>query len=73
MVSWTNDRKDRLKLHYEQFNTPSDEILKDRNLLEEFTSSFNTKFTPPEKFSPKDVAHQLLKLRKSGELPRIRR
>jgi hypothetical protein len=73
MVAWKNDTKDKLKLHYKQFNTPSDQILKDRDLLEKFTSSFNAKFTPDEQFAPKEIADQLLKLRKSGELPRIRK
>lgn len=72
MESWGKDKIEKLKLHYRQFNTPSDQIVKDKDLLENFTSWFNSKFSPQEEFTPKEVADQLFKLRKSGKLPRIR-
>ncbi len=73
MASWGKDKIDKLKLHYRQFNTPSDQIVKDQDTLEKFTEWFNAKFSPQEEFTPKEVADQLFKLRKSGKLPRIRK
>jgi len=72
MASWGKDKIEELKLHYRQFNRPSDQIVKDKDLLEKFTKWFNVKFTPNEEFTPKEVADQLFKLRKSGKLPRLR-
>ncbi len=72
MRNWGEHKIEKLKLHYKQFNTPSDQIVKDKALLEKFTSWFNAEFTPKEPFTPKEVADQLFKLRKSGKLPRIR-
>ena len=72
MANWGKHKIEKLKLHYRQFNTPSDQIVKDKKLLENFTSWFNEKFSPQEEFTPKEVADQLFKLRKSGKLPRIR-
>lgn len=72
MANWGKHKIEKLKLHYRQFNTPSDQIVKDKELLENFTSWFNAKFSPQEEFTPKEVADQLFKLRKSGKLPRIR-
>jgi len=72
MASWGKHKIEKLKLHYRQFNIPSDQIVKDQDTLEKFTEWFNVKFTPQEEFTPKEVADQLFKLRKSGKLPRIR-
>jgi len=72
MANWGKHKIEKLKLHYRQFNTPSDQIVKDKELLENFTSWFNAKLSPQEEFTPKEVADQLFKLRKSGKLPRIR-
>ena len=72
MASWGKHKIEKLKLHYTQFNTPSDQIVKDQDLLGKFTEWFNAKFTPQEPVTPKEVADQLFRLRKSGNLPRIR-
>ncbi len=72
MASWEKHKIEKLKIHYRQFNKPSDQIVKDKDLLEKFTEWFNAKFTPDEEFTPKEVANQLFKLRKSGKLPRLR-
>jgi hypothetical protein len=72
MGKWQNDKIEKLKLHYKQFNVPSDQIIKDQEVLEKFTSWFNAKFTPQDEFTPKEVAGQLLRLRKAGKLPRLR-
>jgi len=73
MEKWTEHDIAKLKLHYKQFNIPSDQILKEREVLENFTEWFNAKFSPNNQFTPEDVADQLLKIRKSGKLPRIRK
>ncbi len=73
MRNWQEQEIEKLKLHYKQFNIPSDQIVKDNNLLQKFTSWFNAKFTPDSQFSPEQVADQLFKLRKSGKLPRVRK
>jgi hypothetical protein len=73
MEKWNENDIAKLKLHYKQFNIPSDQILKEKDTLEKFTEWFNEKFTPNNQFIPEDVADQLLKLRKSGKLPRIRK
>jgi hypothetical protein len=72
MGKWQNDKIEKLKLHYKQFNLPSDQIIKDQEVLENFTSWFNTKFVKDEHFNRKEVADQLLRLRKAGNLPRLR-
>ena len=72
MANWEEQETEKLKLHYTQFNMPSDQIIKDKDVLGNFTQLFNTKFTPNNDFEAKQVADQLLKLRKSGKLPRIR-
>jgi len=73
MKKWSESEIEKLQLHYKQFNIPSDQILKERDTLEKYTEWFNEKFTPNNKFTPEEVADQLLKLRKSGKLPRIRK
>ena len=46
MASWGKHKIEKLKLHYRQFNIPSDQIVKDQDTLEKFTEWFNVKFTP---------------------------
>ena len=71
MENWGENEIEKLKLFYKQFNVPSDQIVKDKNVLEKFTSRFSTETN--NKFSPKEVADQLFRIRKSGNLPTIRR
>ncbi|MFH1370791.1 MAG: hypothetical protein ABII09_05840 [Planctomycetota bacterium] len=73
MKKWNENDIEKLKLYYTQFNTPSDQIIKGKDTLGKFTEGFNEKFSPNIQFTPEDVADQLLKLRKSGKLPRIRK
>ena len=72
MRNWEEHEIEKLKLFYKHFNKPSDQIVKDKTLLDNFTSRFNARITTDEPFSSKEVADQLFKLRKSGNLPRIR-
>jgi hypothetical protein len=71
MGNWGHHEIEKLKLFYKQFNVPTDQIVKDNNILEKFTSRFNTEID--NNFSPKEVADQLFTLRKTGNLPRIRK
>jgi 5'-deoxynucleotidase YfbR-like HD superfamily hydrolase len=73
MERWSEAEIEKLKLHYKQSNIPSDQILKERDKLENFTEWFNTKFSHDHQFAPEDIADQLLKLRKGGKLPRVRK
>lgn len=72
MANWREQEIEKLKLHYRQFNIPSDQIIKDKDVLDRFTEWFNAKFTADDQFTAKQVADQLLKLRKGGKLPRVR-
>jgi len=73
MGEWEGTEIEELKLHYKECDIPSDELLKDEEQLQKLTSYFNAKSTPDQGFSQKKMADQLLKLRKSGKLPRLRR
>ena len=73
MEKWNEHEIEKLKLHYKQFNKPSDQIVKEKDVLEKFTEWFNEKFSPDKPFTPEEVADQLFKLRKNGKLPRIRK
>jgi len=73
MANWGESEIESLKLLYIEFNIPSDQIIKDKNILEKFTILLNAELKQNEDFAPKQVADELLKLRKSGKLPRIRK
>ena len=73
MANWGEYEIESLKLHYIEFNIPSDQIIKDKNVLEKFTTLLNAELKQNDDFAPKQVADQLLKLRKSGKLLRIRK
>ncbi len=70
MERWDNTEIESLKKWYQQNNVPSDQIIKDKDALDGFTESFNAKFNCNK--NTKDIADQLLKLRKKGLLPRVR-
>ena len=71
MGKWNNAEIENLKLWYRQNNVPSDQLIKDKNALDNFTERFNTKFGCDK--TSKDVAGQLLTSRKKGVLPRLRK
>ena len=73
MANWAEYEIQSLKLHYIEFNIPSDQIIKDKNVLEKFTTLLNAELKQNKDYVPKQVADELLKLRKSGKLPRIRK
>ena len=70
MGKWNDTEIEKLKLWYQKNNVPSDQLIKDRDVLDNFTEWFNTKFGCDK--TSKDIADQLLKLRKKGLLPRLR-
>ena len=72
MGKWESAEVEELKRFYEENDVPSDELVKDKIALDTFTANFNNRLSSGEHFSPKEVADQLFKLRKSGMLPRIR-
>ena len=73
MTNWGEYEIESLKLNYIEFNIPSDQIIKDKNVLEKFTTLLNAELKQNKDYAPKQVADELLKLRKSGKLPRIRK
>jgi len=73
MGRWSNEQIEQLKKLYEENYVPSDPLVKDKDALDKFTREFNKRVGPTADFTPKEVADQLFKLRKSGKLPKIRR
>jgi hypothetical protein len=73
MVNWKIEETGELKKLYKENNVPSDELVKDKEALENFTINLNKRINPQKNFSSKEIADKLFKLRKSGKLPRIRR
>jgi hypothetical protein len=72
MASWGNAEIEELKKFYKENNVPSDQLVKDKNALDEFVVTLNARIGADDNFSAKEVADQLFKLRKSGKLPRVR-
>lgn len=72
MGNWETEETEKLKKLYQEKNIPSDELVKDKEALENFTIEINKRITSQKHFSSKEIADELFKLRKSGKLPRIR-
>lgn len=72
MGKWGNNEIEELKRFYKENNVPSDQLIKVKSTLDNFTAKFNERFNPCQDFSSEEIADRLLKLRKSGKLPRIR-
>ena len=72
MEKWESFEIEELKRFYEENDVPSDELVKNKAALDAFTADFNNRINRDQHFSSKEVADQLFKLRKSGNLPRIR-
>jgi len=71
MEKWSDTEIEKLKLWYQQNNVPSDQLIKDKDALDKFTEWFNKELGCDK--TSKDVAGQLLILRKKGVLPRLRK
>jgi len=72
MGKWESSETEELKRFYKENNVPSDQLVKDKVVLDTFADNFNDRLSSGKKFGSKEVADQLFKLRKSGRLPRIR-
>ena len=64
---------EELKRLYKETDIPSDRLIKDRTALDAFAAALNGRTRRNIAFSAEEVADQLLRLRKAGKLPRIRR
>ena len=72
MAKWSNNEIEELKSFYKENSVPSDQLVKVKSVLDNFTAKFNERFSPCPDFTSEEVADRLFKLRKSGKLPRIR-
>lgn len=72
MSKWTQEEIDVLISLYGANNVPSDELIKDQSALSAFINEFNKRSKNANR-SSKEIADKLLNLRKSGQLPRLRR
>jgi len=73
MKNWESDAIEKLKEFYKENDETSDDLIKNKDALDRFCESFNMRFASSVTFTSEDIADQLLKLRKSGNLPRIRK
>ena len=73
MGHWTATQTAELIHLYVENDVPSDQLLKDKASLDRFVGVFNSRLDGDAGFAAEEVANQLLKLRKNGRLPRIRR
>ena len=73
MGNWTETQTRELKDLYVEVNVPSDQLLKDKTALGTFVRTFNSRLDGKAEFTAEEIASKLLRLRKSGKLPRIRR
>ena len=71
MAEWTTESREELKKLYVQTNVTSDELIKDKEMLSEFTKALNSNLLCSH-FTDEQVAGEILRIRKTGKLPRIR-
>ena len=72
MVTWKSVETETLKKLYVENDVPSDRLIKSSKNLARFTGTFNQHLDNKSDFTEEQVADKLLKLRKSGKLPRLR-
>ena len=73
MAKWEKKEVEELKQFYQENNVPTDELVKDSDAIVRFATEFNNRVQRTPGLTPKEVADQLFRLRKSGRLPRIRK
>ena len=73
MENWGNAEIEVLTNLYQENNVPSDELIKDKDVLAKFVEALNQRIGSGKNYTEKEVADKLLKLRKTGKLPRIRK
>jgi len=71
MGNWDSGTRNELIHLYVENDIPSDELIKDQAKLEALAATLNARVSP-NSFSPKEIADELLRIRKGGNLPRIR-
>ena len=72
MAEWTDFAVEELGKLYVETDVPSDSLIKDKNLLSNFTVTLNSRLGNDDDFNIEEVATKLLQIRKSGKLPTIR-
>jgi len=72
MREWTSNAIEELKNLYVETDAPSDTLIKSKDALSKFTSTLNLRLAAQKDFSSEEVAGELLRIRKSGNLPTIR-
>ena len=72
MGEWTSDAIEELKKLYVETDIPSDALIKSKDALSKFTSTLNSRLADQNSLSSEEVAGELLRIRKSGNLPTIR-
>jgi len=72
MTQCNFNEEEVLKNLYVEFDIPSDSLIKDKDSLSKFTTTFNERLPNAPGFTDEEVATKLLRVRKSGNLPRIR-
>ncbi|MHC4425825.1 MAG: hypothetical protein ACYSYV_06995 [Planctomycetota bacterium] len=73
MGKWGSNEIEELKRLYQENNVPSDQLVKDKVILDSFAATFNERVGASVIFTAEEIADRLFNLRKSGGLPRIRR
>ena len=73
MEKWGSTEIETLKNLYQENDVPSDQLIKDKDALGRFVEELNKRVGPGESYTDKEVASELLKLRKGKKLPRIRK
>jgi len=73
MEKWESAEIETLNNLYKENNVPSDQLIKDKEALSRFVNVLNQRVGSGESYTDKEVADEILKLRKSGKLPRIRK
>lgn len=73
MENWGSTEIETLKNLYQENDVPSDQLIKDKDALSRFVEVLNQRVCSGKSYTDKEVASELLKLRKSKKLPRIRK
>ncbi len=72
MAEWDNCSREKLIEIYVKNNVPSDALIAQKEMLGTFTKAVNSSLNGDLEFKTEEIAKELLRIRKSGKLPRIR-
>ena len=73
MENWGSAEIETLKNLYQENDVPSDQLIKDKDALCRFVEALNQRVGSGKCYTDKEVAGEILKLRKSKKLPKIRK